>query len=81
MDEKLKKRFANTYKFSKHYINKFILLLRKGVYPNANMNDWRKFNETSLSEKEYFDSHLIIEVIEDITDTDYTLARRVCKGF
>ena len=29
----LKKRFANTYNFSNHDINKFILLLQKGVYP------------------------------------------------
>ena len=32
-------------------INKFILLLRKGVYPDEYMNDWEKFNETTLSEK------------------------------
>ena len=31
-DEKLKKRFKNTFKFSKNDISKFILLL-KGVYP------------------------------------------------
>ena len=30
-DEKLKKRFKNTFKFSNNDINKFILLLRKGV--------------------------------------------------
>ena len=32
-DEKLKERFFNTYKFSNHDNNKFILLLQKGVYP------------------------------------------------
>ena len=31
------------------------------------MNDWEKFNERSLSGKEYFYSHLNME---DITDTD-----------
>ena len=31
LHEKLKKRFKNTFKFS-YNINKFILLLRKGVY-------------------------------------------------
>ena len=31
-DEELKKRFNNTFKFSNDYINKFIFLLRKGVY-------------------------------------------------
>ena len=31
LDEKLKKWFKNTFKFSDNEINKFILLLRKGV--------------------------------------------------
>ena len=43
--------FFNTYKFSKHDNNKFILLLRKGVYPYEYMDDWEKFNEVSLPEK------------------------------
>ena len=61
-DEKLKERF-NTYKFSNHDNNKFILLLQKGVYPYEYVDDWEKFNETSLPEKEDFYSHLNIEVI------------------
>ena len=40
------------------------------------MNDWEKFNETSLLEKEDFYSHLNME---DITDADYAPAKRVCK--
>ena len=32
-DEYLKKRFVNAYKFCNHEINKFTLLLWKGVYP------------------------------------------------
>ena len=32
-DENLKKLFFNSCKFFKHGINKFILLLRKGVHP------------------------------------------------
>ena len=32
IDEKSKERFFNTYKFSNHDNNKFILLLQKGVY-------------------------------------------------
>ena len=31
--ENLEKQFFNTYQFSNHDINKFILLLRKGIYP------------------------------------------------
>ena len=33
------------------YINKFILLLRKGVYCYGYMDEWRMFNETSMPEK------------------------------
>ena len=36
------------------YTNKFILLLRKGVYPYEYTNDWEKFNETLLTKKEDF---------------------------
>ena len=49
--EKLKKQFLNTYKLLNHNKNKFILLLRKGVYPYEYLDDWEKFNETSLLEK------------------------------
>ena len=76
--EKLRERFFNTYKFSNHDNNKFILLLRKGVYPYKYMNDWQKFNETSLPEKEGFYSHLNME---DITDAGYARIKRVCKDF
>ena len=77
-DEKLKEQFFNTRKFSTHDNNRFILLLLKGVYPYEYMDDWEKFDETSLPEKEYFSSHLNIE---DITDADYAHAKRVCKNF
>ena len=47
-DVKLKERYFNTYKLSNHDDNKFILLLRKGVYPYEYIDVWEKFNETSL---------------------------------
>ena len=78
LDKKLKERFFNTYAFSNHDNNKFILLLRKGVYPYENMDDWEKFNEMSLPEKEDFYSHL---KMEDITDADFVHGKRVCKDF
>ena len=46
-DEKLMEQFFNTYKFSNLDNKKFVLLLRKGVYPYGYMNDWEKFNETA----------------------------------
>ena len=49
-DEILKEWFFHIYKFSS-YGNKFILLLWKGVYPYEYMDDWERFNKTSLPEK------------------------------
>ena len=45
-DGNLKKRFFDTYKFYKCDINKFILLLRKGIYRYEYMDDWEKSKET-----------------------------------
>ena len=42
------------------------------------MDSWEKFNETTLPEKEEFYSNLNME---DIIDTDYLHAKRVCKDF
>ena len=65
----------NTYKFSNHDNNKFILLLRKGVYPYEYIDGREKFSET-LPEKEDFYSHLNME---DITDADYARAKEFVK--
>ena len=54
LNEELKKKFNNMLKISNNDINKFILLLRKGVYPFEYMDDWEKFNETTLPEKKNF---------------------------
>ena len=78
IDENLKKRFKNTFEFSNNDINKFILLLRKGVYPYEYMDDWEKFNETTLPEKEEFYTNLNMEYIPD---ADYIHVKRVCKDF
>ena len=45
------KKFPNTYKFCNGDNNKFIMSLRKGVYPYEYMDRWDKFNETSLTFK------------------------------
>ena len=52
--------------------------MRKGVYSYEYMDDWEKFSETSLPEKEDFYSHLNMG---DIADADYTHAKRVRKNF
>ena len=52
------------------------MVLRRDVYPYEYKDDWEKFNEKSLPEKENFYSHINME---HITDADYTHAKRVCK--
>ena len=53
-NKELIKRFASTYSFCNNDLNKFILLLREGVYPYEYMDNWERFNETSLPSKESF---------------------------
>ena len=72
------KKFKSTYSFCNSDLNKFILLLRKGVYPYEYMDSWEKFNETSLPSKEDFYSHLNME---DIDDIDYRHGNNVFKSF
>ena len=71
------KKLKNTYRFCNNDLNKFISLLKKGVYPYEYMDSWEKFNETSLPSKEDFYSNLNME---DIDDIDYRL-NNVFKGF
>ena len=71
-------RFANVYEFCNGDLNKFILLLRKGVYPYGYIDSWQRFDETSLPDKETFYSNLNME---DITDVDYRYGKKVFKKF
>ena len=73
MIKNFKKRFKNTFKFCNNEINKFILLLRKGVYPYKDMDEWEKFNEISLAKKEDF---YIILNVKEITDSDYNHVKK-----
>ena len=81
------KKFKNTYSFcnndttelsSEEHINKFVLLLRKGVYPYEYMDTWERFNEKLLPSKKDFYSNLNME---DINDIDYRNANNVFKRF
>ena len=81
------KKIKNTYRFcnndttessSSERINKFVLLLRKGVYPYEYMNSWERFNEKLLRSKKDFYSNLNME---DINDIDYRHANNVFKRF
>ena len=78
IDQKLTRRFKNTFKFSNNDINQFILLLREGVYPYECIDEWEKFIEKSLPWKEEFYGNLNIE---DITDSDRGYYKSVCNDF
>ena len=73
-NEDLIQRFANTYEFCNGDRNKFILLLRKGVYPYEHMDRWQRFDKTLLPDKEVFYSNLNME---DITDVNYRHGKTV----
>ena len=90
-NKELIKRFASTYEFcnndttgstaepsSSEHINKFVLLVRKGVYPYEYADTWEKFSEISLSSKKDFYSNLNME---DISDIDYRHANNVFQVF
>ena len=71
-------KFPNIYQFCNGDINKFVLLLKKGVYPYEYMDSWERFDETILPVKKTFYSELYLE---DITDKVYAHAQKVFKEF
>ena len=71
-------KFPNAYKLCNKDLNKFALLLRKGVYPYEYMDSWERFTEESLPDKESFYSELNNE---HITDEDYAHAQKVWSIF
>ena len=54
------------------------MLLKKGVYPYEYIDNWERFNETSLPNKEYFYSNLNMGNIDDV---DYRHGNNVFKRF
>ena len=75
---RLIEKFPRTYKFCNSNLNKFVLLLRKGVYPYEYMDSWERFNETSLTPKKSSYSELNLK---DISDKDYLPAQEVWEEF
>ena len=74
----IKVKFPNKYQFCNNDNNKFLLLLRKGVYPYKYMDDWERFNETTLPPKKSFYSELNLEYINN---EDYKHAQKVWDTF
>ena len=70
----LKEKFPGIYQFCNGDLNKFVLLLRKGVYPCEYMNSWEKLDENTLPPKKDFYSN---SNLKDISDKDYTHAQKV----
>ena len=71
-------KFLSVYRFCNGRLNKFVMLLRKGVYPYEYMDSWEKFNENALPPKKDFYSN---SNLEDISDEDYKHAQKVWDVF
>ena len=72
------KKFSRLHQFGKGDLNKFVLLLRKGVYPYEYVDSWERFDEASLSDKKAFYSK---QNDEGITDKDYAHGQKVLEVF
>ena len=71
-------RFYNTYALCNKDINKFKLLLRKGIYPYEYMTSSDKYKEpVSLNKKLYYCK--LNE--ENISDSDIEHVKKVCNGY
>ena len=72
------KKIPNTYKIYNNGINKFILLLRKGVYPYQYMDSWERFDEISLHDETTFYRELYLK---NIFDEDYIYSQKIFNEF
>ena len=79
VNESIEKKFFPTlHKFWNGDLNKFFLLLRKGIYPYEYMDSWERFDENTIPPKEAFYSELNLE---NITDKDYEYVKKVWETF
>ena len=72
------KNFPTFYKFCNGDLNKYSLLLRKGIYPYEYRDSWERFDENTIPPKEAFYSKLDLE---NITDKDYEHVEKVWEVF
>ena len=68
------KNLPTLYKFCNGDLNKFFLLLRRGIYPYDHMDSWERFDENTIPPKEAFYSKLSLE---NITNKDYEHVKKV----
>ena len=71
-------RFYNTYALCNKDINRFKLLLRKGIYPYEYMTSWDKFKEPVPLDKKLYYSELNDE---NISDSDIEHVKKLCNAF
>ena len=74
----LKDKFPCIYRLAKNNIDKFLLLLRKGVYPYEHIDIWERFIEEQLPAIQKFYSNLNIK---HINKDDYRHAQKVWSTF
>ena len=72
------KNFPAIFQFCNGDVNKFVLLLRKGVYLYEDMDSWGRSDETTIPAKESFYSELYLE---NTTDKDYARVKKVWDAF
>ena len=72
------KNFPTLHKFCNGDLDKFFLLLRKGIYTYQYMDSWERFDENTIPPKEAFYSELNLG---GISDADYEHVKKVWESF
>ena len=72
------KNFPTLYKFCNGDLDKFFLLLRKGIYTYQYMDSWERFDENTIPPKVAFYSELNLG---GISDADYEHVKKVWESF
>ena len=77
-NENCQRKFDANLKKGFFIKSKSFFIIVKRCFPYKYMEDWEKFSETLLPEKEDFYIHLNMDYI---TDEDYIHEKKVCKDF